>query len=270
MCAGLLYDARAAIAMPELLAQHLGAQIVALLLAGVAAGFINVVAGGGSLLTVPLLIFLGLPETTANGTSRIAIITQSLTAVSAFARAGKFDRPLLARFAAPALLGAAIGAFAASRMTDASFRVVLGWVMLGCAAFVVANPKLAPAGAAARPSRLSPRWVWPTLFIVGLYGGAVQAGVGYLILAALVYLLRIDLMQANVMKVVLVGLYTPLALAMFVSQGKVDLWLGLALAVGQALGGWLGAVQALARGERFIRIALAVVVIASALKLLLD
>lgn len=256
--------------MPELLAQNLGAQIVALLLVGVAAGFINVVAGGGSLLTVPLLIFLGLPETTANGTSRIAIVTQSLTAVSAFARAGKLDRALLARFAGPALVGAAIGAYAASRMPDSSFRALLGWVMLGCAAFVVANPKLAPAGAAARPQRLSALWVWPALLVIGLYGGAVQAGVGYLILAALVYLLRIDLMQANIMKVVLVGLYTPLALSMFVWQGKVDLWFGLALSVGQALGGWLGAAQALAGGERFIRIMLALVVVASALKLLLD
>ena len=245
-------------------------QVAALLAIGLVAGFVNVVAGGGSLLSLPLLIFFGLPETVANGTSRLAILMQSVTAVTAFHRAGRIDYKLLARLTPPALLGAVAGAFFASQLADDSFRGILGWVMLGCAAFVVINPRLGAADGLSRPPRTSPVWVWPTLLAIGVYGGAVQAGVGYLVLAGLVLLLRVDLVQANVLKVVLVGVYTPLALGIFLWQGQVDLWLGLLLSVGQALGGWLGAAAALRRGERFLRFMLALVVLGSGLKLLLD
>ena len=259
---------RTAVEMSGLLASTPVLQVVALLAVGALAGFVNVVAGGGSLLTMPLLIFLGLPETVANGTSRLAILTQSVTAVTTFHRAGRIDRALLARFVPPALLGAGLGAYGATQLADASFRDILGWVMLGCAAFVVLNPQL---GAAQRDApRLSPAWVWPTLLAIGFYGGAVQAGVGYLVLAGLVLLLRVDLVQANILKVVLVGVYTPLALAIFVWQGQVDLWLGLLLSLGQAFGGWLGAAATLKRGETFLRVMLALVVVASGLKLLID
>jgi uncharacterized membrane protein YfcA len=245
-------------------------QVAALLAVGVVAGFVNVVAGGGSLLSVPLLIFLGLPETVANGTSRLAILTQSITAFTAFRRGGRIDSAWLVRLAPPALLGAAAGAYGATQLADDSFRALFGWVMLGCAAFVAINPRLGAAPDAARTPRRSAAWVWPTLLVIGAYGGAVQAGVGYLVLAGLVLLLRIDLVEANVLKVVLVGLYTPLALGIFVWQGQVDLWFGLVLSAGQALGGWLGAAASMRRGERFLRAMLAVVVVASGLKLLLD
>jgi hypothetical protein len=245
--------------------------VAALLAVGVVAGFVNVAAGGGSLLSVPLLIFLGLPETVANGTSRLAILTQSITAVAAFRRGGRIDRALVARLAPPALLGAAAGAYGATQLADDSFRALLGWVMLGCAAFVAINPRLGSAqDGAARAPRRSAVWVWPTLLVIGVYGGAVQVGVGYLVLAGLVLLLRIDLIEANVLKTVLIGLYTPLALGIFLWHGQVDLWFGLVLSTGQALGGWLGASASMQRGERFLRAMLAVVVVASGLKLLLD
>jgi hypothetical protein len=257
--------------MSGVLASTPALQIAALLAVGIIAGFVNVVAGGGSLLSLPLLIFLGLPETVANGTSRLAILMQSITAVTAFHRAGRIDRALLARYTPPALVGAVVGAFAASQLADDSFRGILGWVMLGCAGFVAINPQLGSgADGTARAPRSSSLWVWPTLLVVGLYGGAVQAGVGYLALAGLVLLLRVDLVQANVLKTVLVGVYTPIALAIFVWQGQVDLWFGVLLSVGQAIGGWLGAAQTLRRGERFLRFMLALVVLASGLALLLD
>jgi uncharacterized protein len=265
-----MYHSRSTKDMSGLLAHNPVLQVAALLCVGVAAGFVNVVAGGGSLLSLPLLIFLGLPATTANGTSRLAILTQSISAVTAFQRAGQVDRQLVLRCSGPALLGASAGAYAATQLANDSFRAILGWVMLGCAAFVVVNPRLGAAAGAQLQPRLSRAWVWPTLFAIGLYGGAVQAGVGYLVLAGLVSLLRIDLVQANVLKTVLIGLYTPIALAIFLWHGQVDLWLGLVLSAGQALGGWLGAAATLQRGERFIRITLALVVIASGLKLLLD
>jgi uncharacterized membrane protein YfcA len=236
-----------------------------LVLAGTAAGFLNVVAGGGSLLTVPLMIFLGVPEATANGTSRVGILVQSASALVAFRRSGKLQPALVGKLAAPTILGALLGAYLGSQLSDAGFRSVLGWVMLGCGLLVVIEP---PA-VRARSERLGPLYVWPTLFVVGVYGGMIQAGVGYLILAALTFVLGLELELANVLKSLLIALYMPLAAAVFLWHGHVDLWLAVALSLGHALGGWLGAVVALRSGATLIKVMLAVVVVGSGVALLL-
>ena len=241
--------------------------LLALLLAGAASGFLNVVAGGGSLITVPLLIFLGVPETTANGTSRLAIFVQCVPALIAYRRAGQLDLALLRTLGMPALAGALLGALVGARMPDSGFRTLLGAVMLACAVLVVVKP---PVRAANAVPVLTPTRVVPLLFAIGVYGGLVQASVGYLILAALTFALGLSLQAANVMKTALVALYTPLAIAVFAAHGRIDYASGAVLCVGSAVGGWLGANEALRRGERFIRIVLAVVVLASGLKLLLD
>ena len=241
--------------------------VLALLLAGAASGFLNVVAGGGSLITVPLLIFLGLPETTANGTSRLAIFVQCVPALIAYRRAGQLDVPLLRKLGPPALVGALLGALIGARLPDAGFRTLLGGVMLACAVLVVVKPPVRAPGA---ELRLSAARVVPLLFAIGVYGGLVQASVGYLILAALTFGLGLGLQAANVMKTVLVALYTPLAIAVFAANGRIDFASGAILCVGSAFGGWLGANEALRRGERFIRVVLAIVVLASGLKLLLS
>ena len=260
-------------AMGELFVSNTSLQALVLLLAGALAGYVNVVAGGGSLLTVPLLIFLGLPETVANGTSRVAILTQSISAMIAFARAGRLDHPLVRRLSAPAAGGALLGAYVATQLSDASFRAIFGWVMLVCAGLVVVNPQLGRAqGGGAEAAPKPPRsalLVLPAVFAVGVYAGAVQASVGYLWLAALLLLLRLDLVEANVMKTVLTAVCSLPALAIFFWQDKVHLGFGLLLSIGQAAGAWLGAAAMLRRGERFIRAVLAAVVVLSALKLLI-
>ncbi len=244
---------------------------LALTLTGVAAGYLNVVAGGGSLLTVPLLIFLGLPDTIANGTSRIAIFVQNGAATLAYARAGKLDRALFARLTWPALVGAAAGAALASSMQDAAFRDVLAAAMLGCAALVALPSRaLARDSDGAEGPRLGAARLWPVMLAIGFYGGLIQAGVGYLFLALLTFVLRLSLLDANILKVAVVFAYTPIALAFFLAEDKVAWWPGVVLSVGQAAGGLLGVRAALARGESFIRIALAVTVLVSAIKLLLD
>lgn len=241
----------------------------ALLGAGVAAGFINVLAGGGSLITMPLLIFLGLPANTSNGTARVAIFVQNLSAMARYRRAGRLDLSMLARLAPAALIGALCGAALAHYIGDAGFKRVLGWVMLGCAVLVVLNPKAAIVRAAEGTRRdLRAARVWPVLFVIGFYGGLVQAGVGYLILAGLTMALGLELVEANILKVVIVFVYTPIALAVFFWQGQVQLWPGLVLACGQAAGAWVAASLALEKGAGLIRLMLAVVVLLSAIKLL--
>jgi uncharacterized membrane protein YfcA len=136
--------------------------------------------------------------------------------------------------------------------------------MLGCGLLVVVDP---PA-VRGRARRLGGLHIWPTMFLVGVYGGMIQAGVGYLILAALTFVLGLELELANVLKTVLIALYMPLAAAMFLWHGHVDLWLALALSFGHALGGWLGAVAALRSGAKLIKVMLAIVVVGSGVALL--
>lgn len=239
---------------------------------GVLAGYLNVIAGGGSLLAVPLLIFLGLPEGIANATSRLAIFMQAATAVTRYRTAGKLDWKLSRTLLPPTLIGAVIGAVIATYVSDALFRSILAWVMIACASVVSAEPfllrrKLRNSSPEPYPE-LVPQKVWPTMLLVGFYGGMVQAGMGYVMLAGLVLALGIRLAEANVMKMVLVVTYTPLALGVFISKGMVHWPFGILLALGQALGGWLGATAALKRGEGFVRAVLAISVLLTAAKLL--
>jgi uncharacterized membrane protein YfcA len=238
---------------------------------GMLAGYLNVVAGGGSLLAMPLLIFLGLPEGVANATSRVAIFSQSITAVAKYRSAGRISWELTRKLVPPTLIGAISGALVVTRVSDATFRSILAWVMLACAAAVCMEPfvmrrrrESMPVGLPSLPAKT----VWPTMLIVGFYGGMVQAGMGYVQLAGLVLVLGLRLADANVMKMVLVFAYCPLVLAVFVRQDLVHWPFGLIMAVGQALGAWLGAAAALKRGENFVRGVLAAAVLLTATKLL--
>jgi uncharacterized membrane protein YfcA len=239
---------------------------------GMLAGYLNVIAGGGSLLAVPLLIFLGLPEGVANATSRLAILMQAGTAVAKYRSAGKLDLYLSRHLVPPTLIGASLGAAIATHVSNALFRSILAWVMIGCAAVVCAEPLLLRRRLREWPDRAYPeltaRKVWPTMLVVGFYGGLVQAGMGYVQLAGLVFVLGIRLAEANVMKMVLVALYTPFALGIFVAKGMVHWPFGALLAIGQGFGGWLGATAALTRGEGFVRAVLALMVLLTAAKLL--
>jgi len=242
--------------------------LLALCVAGVFAGFINVVAGGGSLLTMPLMIFLGLPDAAANGTARVAILVQNISAFARYRRAGRVDTALAMKLCVPAIVGAIGGAALAAFIGDAGFRALLSWVMLGCALLVIFNPAMGRTESEAAQPRLDPARLWPVLLLIGFYGGLVQAGVGYLILFGFTYVLRLGLVEANIMKVVVVAAYTPLALVVFISQGMVEWVPGLCLAAGQAAGAWIGAAAAMERGAQLIRGILAVVVAASAAKLM--
>jgi uncharacterized membrane protein YfcA len=218
---------------------------------------------------VPLLIFLGLPEGTANGTSRLAIAVQSITAVLKYRAEGRLNVSLARAVVPPALLGAGLGAVCATRLSDVVFRSMLAWVMVVCAAFVVVEPlvwRRAKQQRRAEPN-LTPRKTWLTMIVVGFYGGLVQAGMGYVQLCGSVLVLGIGLMEANILKMVVVACYAPLALAIFAAHDLVHWPSGLLLAVGQAFGAWLGARAALRYGERFLRAALATVVLLTAVKL---
>jgi uncharacterized membrane protein YfcA len=232
---------------------------IALAVGGLVAGVVNTLAGGGSLLTVPLLVLLGLPATTANGTNRIGVLFQNIVSTLRFRRAG-FDGlgealPVLI----PVLLGSALGATLASRMSADVFRQIFGVAMIALL-YPMLRSTRSTSFEAGQPPRS--RLLNTLIFLgIGLYGGAIQAGVGIFLIAALARS-GLDLVRANAIKVVIVGALTLVAVPVFVAHGQVDWPLASALVVGFALGGELGARAAVRGGERLIKPVLVVSVLA--------
>lgn len=237
------------------------------LLVGLVAGFMNTMAGGGSLLTLPLLIFLGLPSAVANGTNRVAIEVQNILAVLGFRSKGVGDFRLSIQFALPAVAGAWVGARIAIDIPDLLFRRVLAVVMLLVLGLILWNPtrRLRGSEAPLTPRRRLAAVV--AFFLVGVYGGFLQAGVGFLLMATLVGITGLDLVRVNAHKVFIVAVYTLLALAVFAVDGKVDWLVGLVLAAGNGAGGWIAGRLAVTKGERWIKPVLVVAVVVMAVRL---
>jgi len=243
-----------------------GLAALLLYLAGCAAGTLNVIAGGGSLLTLPLLIFLGLPAGVANGTNRIAILVQNIGAVWSFHRHRVLDRRWLGWLALPAVFGAALGSWLAVVISDLAFQKILAVVMLVVAVWTLWDPlaRLREEG------RELPSWgrglLSVAFFGLGFYGGFIQAGVGFLFLAVIPFA-GLDLVKGNAVKVLTILVFTPIALAIFALNGKVDWLLGTALAAGNLTGAFLGVRLAIRMGHRWLKVAVTVTVVLFALKL---
>lgn len=236
--------------------------------AGLVAGFVNVVAGGGSLLTLPVLIVLGLPPSVANGTNRVAIVVQNVVAVARFRRDGFHDLKLGLRLSIPAVIGAILGAQVAVITPDEWFKTILAGVMLVVLASLLRNKKRQSTEDSRQEELKHPRWQLPLMFVVGLYGGFIQAGVGYLLLFALSVVGGLSLVRANSLKVIIVGAYMVPSLIVFLVHGKVAWLPALALTAGNGIGGWLGSAFSIKKGDRWIRLVLAVAVLALVGKLL--
>lgn len=239
-----------------------------LIAGGVAAGAVNTLAGGGSLLTVPLLVLVGLPGTVANGTNRFGILAQSAVAVWRFRAAGIEEWRSAASVLAPLGLGSLIGAVAISNVADDTFNRLFGLVMIGLLVPTLRRrpppppvPDLPEARLWSTPVR------WAVFFAIGLYGGAFQAGVGIVMLVALSHA-GFDLVRANALKLVVVGALTLVAFPIFVLEGQVSWIPALVIAAGFGAGGALGAKLAVVGGERVIRPVMAVAVVALAGRML--
>jgi hypothetical protein len=243
-------------------------QIPVLALVGVIAGFLNVLAGGGSLLTLPLLLFFGLPAATANGTNRIAIFCQNIFAIAGFKRQGVFPIRLALLCTPPALIGSYIGANLAINVDEMLFRRLLALVMVIVLIFMVVDPmkRMQVSEKPMTPLRLAVLFV--SFFGIGIYGGFVQAGVGFLIITGLL-VHGLDLVRTNAVKVLVIFAFTVVALGVFVMHGQVDYVLGLALAVGNSIGGWFASHLAVKKGHEWIKRFVIVTVLIFALRLLI-
>lgn len=240
-----------------------------MLLAGIVAGFINTVAGGGSLITLPILIFMGLPSATANGTNRIALLFQNIAASYTFRKKGLFYPKLALWLGIPAVLGAYVGSSLAVSLPDQLFNRILSIVMIVVLVMIITRPEKRFLKQVGEETLAGPRkWIAPLVFFfVGIYGGFIQAGVGFILIVALTLVTGLSLVKVNAIKVSIVAIYTAMALLVFVRSGHVDWGLGLLMAVGNSFGAYLGGTFAVKKGDRYIQAVIAVTVIVMAGKL---
>jgi uncharacterized protein len=243
-----------------------GLDLAILAAVGVVAGTVNTVAGGGSLITLPALILLGMPASLANGTNRVGVLVQSLAATLRFHGDGRLETRRGLALLGPACVGSVLGAWASTQLPDHAFQRIIGVAMVVMLAVIWIRPKRWLEGADV-PSKPTPARLL-AFFGLGLYGGFLQAGVGVFLLAGLVLIEGLDLVRANGVKVLLVFGFTVPAMAMFLAADLIAWKPALVLAAGSWIGGWLGTRLTLSWGPGFVRIVLLVVVLASAGKLL--
>lgn len=233
---------------------------------GSVAGFINVMAGGGSTLTLPVLIFLGLDGALANGTNRVAIFVQNLTAIKSFKDSNYSNFKQSAKLGLLTLPGGIIGAWVAVGLSDEMFKIILGVIMIG-----IVISMIIPRKKMKYEDDPNKKITWPvylSMVGIGFYGGFIQVGVGIILMSALHYLMKLNLVYVNMHKVFIVFIYTIPALGIFIYTGNINWYLGLSLAAGNAFGGWWAAKLSIKKGEGFIKIVMMVAVVIMSLKLL--
>jgi len=213
------------------------ASIALLCLTGFFAGAINTVAGGGSNLTLPVLMMLGLPADIANGSNRVAVMLQCLVGLRGYDKNNSLDRPALIPILIPTMSGGLIGALAAAVLPNLYLKPLLLGTILCMSLIILVRPSMiahSPDTVALTPDES--RMGWWGLFAAGVYGGFVQAGVGFILIAALAGGLRYDLVRSNALKMAITVPVTVVALAVYVLRDQVQWIPGLVLAIGMVIG----------------------------------
>ena len=233
---------------------------------GFVAGFINTLAGSGSLLTLPILILLGLPANVANGTNRVGVTMQNIVAVATFRRRGALPLEGSWKLIVPSVVGGILGAMLAVDLDERLLRQTIAVLMLVLIAVMLLKPE---RWIASHVARREPRLLVevPLFFAIGVYGGFLQVSVGLFLIAALVLAAGYELVGANAMKNLIVLLFTVAALVVFIVNDQVEWTLGLLLGAGQAVGAWAAAHFAVKRGADFVRWAVIVITVGSAVAL---
>lgn len=239
--------------------------ILILFFVGTIAAFINVNAGGGSSLTLPVLIFLGLDPSVANGTNRVAILFQNASAVYAFKKEKFYELKNSLILSALTLPGAIIGAVTAVSISDELFEKILGVIMI----FIIITMILPKKKTEKTKSDFTIDWkIVAAMIVIGFYGAFLQVGVGFLLMASFQYLMKLDLIRVNMHKVFVVFVFTLPALLVFILTDNINWFYGVTLSAGNAFGGWWGAKLSVKKGEKLIKFVLIIAILIMALKLL--
>ena len=221
---------------------------------GFIAGGINTVAGGGSNLTLPALMMLGLPADVANGTNRISVLLQCVVGLRGYDKHETLDRPALVPILIPTILGGVFGAVAAAMMPNLYLKPVLLISILAMSIIILVRPAvIAPPPGTPTRSPNEHKGAWWSLFGAGLYGGFVQAGVGFILLGALAGGLRYDLLRANALKTACALSFTAVAFVIFAVLGLIQWLPGLIVACGSMLGAHLAVKLAVRASQNTIK-----------------
>ncbi|MBM1107314.1 TSUP family transporter [Aurantibacter crassamenti] len=238
-----------------------------LIFVGFIVGFINTVAGGGSLITLPVLIFLGLPPSVANGTNRVAVVVQNFMGGAGFKSKGVSTYPFNIYLGISALFGAILGAYIAVDIKGDTFNKILAIIMMIVVLIIIFKPKLKTEDLY---EKITGKQLWLGIiafFFFGIYGGFINAGLGFIIILFLHYVNQLTLVKANATKVVVVLIYSLAALVVFVLNDKVIWLVGLVLAIGTGSGAWFASRFSVKKGDEFIKSFLVIMVVIMAIKL---
>lgn len=236
--------------------------------AGLIAGFINTVAGGGSLLTLPLLIFMGLPPNTANGTNRLAIFMQSISAVAGFKKNNVLNMSEGIQYAIPATIGAIVGAFLAVETKPEILNYFIAGILIVMLFLLLFNPQKRIKPIKNKKTKTNKILLFILFFAIGIYAGFLHASVGFFWLSALVLTAGYDLIKANAVKNFIILLYIPITVLIFAFNGQIDYLLGIILGIGSMIGARLSVMLAVKKGSPVVRYLLLTTIFISALKLL--
>lgn len=237
---------------------------------GILCGIINTLAGSGSLISLPILMFIGLDPNVANGTNRIGIFFQNIVSTTTFWRQKVLDVNMGFRVALPSILGSVAGAFIVLELNERAVELTVGVVLILMLIPLWYKPsKWLHGSHQSEATQNYPIAQFIIFFFIGAYGGFIQAGVGIFLLSALVLHSGYDLVRANALKVFINLIFTPFALAVFIYKGQIDLTVGLVLAAGNASGAWFASKYAVSWGTAFVRYVLIAVIILAGTKLLI-
>ena len=234
---------------------------------GFIAGFLNTIAGGGTLLTLPTLLFLGLPAPIANGTNRIAILIQTFTAVKGFKSKGVSTYPFSLYLGISAFFGSLLGAKLAVNITGELFNKILAIIMVMVLTTILLNPK---KNYTELPERITGKHLYISIFIfffLGIYGGFINAGIGFLMLLVLPYVNQLSLLKSNVTKVFVVAVYTIGAVLVFAYEDKINYPLAFILTIGNASGAWVGSRWSVKKDDKVIKLFMIITISSLAVKL---
>jgi len=238
-----------------------------LVLLGFVVSIINTMAGGASIITLPILIFLGLPSNVANGTNRIGIMMTAFSANMGFKSKGIDTFPFSAYTGISALLGSFIGAYIAVEIDDEAFNKILSIIMILVIMIIIFKPKIVKKNISVRLTGKHLKISCIFFFFIGIYGGFINAGIGFVIMLFLHYYNRLNLIRVNATKVVVVLIYTIGAFLTFFFNGLVDLPYGLCLGLGTLIGGWNASRFSVQQGEGVVKFFLVISALIIAVKL---
>lgn len=238
-----------------------------LIVLGFFVSIINTMAGGASIITLPILIFLGLPSNVANGTNRIGLMMTAFSANIGFKSKGISTFPFSAYTGAFALIGSVIGAHIAVEINDELFNRILSIIMITVILIIVFKPKISYKNFSERLTGKHLKISCFVFFFIGLYGGFINAGIGFIIMLFLHFYNKLNLIKVNATKVVIVLVYTIGAFLTFFFNGLVDLPYGICLGIGTLIGGWNASRFSVEKGEGIIKIFLVISALIIAVKL---